>query len=722
MTIVSNPVAQRLRITLRGAVQGVGFRPFVYRLAREMSLTGWVLNSSSGLVVEVEGPPEELQLFEQRLERERPKASVVTVRESSWIAVEGSTGFEIKASDSDTGKSVNVLPDLATCANCRAELFDPANRRFQYPFTNCTNCGPRYTIVVDIPYDRPNTTMRDFVLCPACREEYENPANRRFHAQPNACPVCGPKLDGTIASVAEALLRGQIVALKGIGGFQLLVDARQPAAVARLRQRKHREEKPFALMMPSLEMVREYCEIAPAEVELLESQAAPIVLLQPKPGTDIAWNVAHCSPYLGVMLPYSPLHYLLMQAFPFPLIATSGNRSDEPIAISNDEATSRLKDIADHFLMHDRPIVRACDDSVVRLTRGRAGIRRRARGYAPLGIRIPREVPPVLAVGGHLKNTVAIGVGRDIFLSQHIGDLETLEARHAFERAVDDLCRLYSFKPEAVVCDLHPDYASTRWAEQSGLRVIRVQHHQAHVAACAAENGVEGAYLGVSWDGTGYGLDGAIWGGEFFRVEGNQFERVAHLRSFGLPGGDAAVRQGWRSAASLLFEVLGPEAADSRVRPMLARGIHVIPTTSVGRLFDAVACVSGIALENRFEGQAAMLLENEIGGLRTEEAYSLEEGDWGPLISAVVADVRSGVLIPTIAARFHNALVNWIVEVAEKTGIQQVVLSGGVFQNRYLTERVAAVLESRGFAVHTHRQVPPNDGGIALGQVVMAGT
>jgi len=328
----------------------------------------------------------------------------------------------------------------------------------------------------------------------------------------------------------------------------------------------------------------------------------------------------------------------------------------------------------------------------------------------------------VLAVGGHLKNTVAIGVGRDVFLSQHIGDLETLEARHAFERAIDDLCLLYSFKPEAVVCDLHPDYASTHWAEHCGLPVIRVQHHQAHVAACAAENSVEGAYLGVSWDGTGYGLDGAIWGGEFFRVEGNQFERVAHLRSFGLPGGDAAVRQGWRSAASLLYEVLGPEAADSRVRPMLASGIHVIPTTSVGRLFDAVACLTGIARENRFEGQAAMLLENEIGGLRTEEAYSLEEGDWALLISAVVADIRAGVLIPTIAARFHNALVNWIVEVAAKTEIKQVVLSGGVFQNRYLTERAAAVLGSPGFVVHTHRQVPPNDGGIALGQVVMAGT
>jgi hydrogenase maturation protein HypF len=705
---------QRLRVTLRGAVQGVGFRPFVYRLATEMSLTGWVLNSSAGLVVEVEGTPDELRRFEQRIESERPKASVVTVRESEWLPAQGFTKFEIHHSDTDSPKSVSVLPDLATCADCRAELFDPANRRFQYPFTNCTNCGPRYTIVVDIPYDRPNTTMREFVLCPACREEYENPANRRFYAQPNACSVCGPKLDGTIADTGAALRRGEIVALKGIGGFQLLVDARQAAAVARLRQRKHREEKPFALIMPSLEMAHEYCEIMPAEQELLESQVAPIVLLRPKSGTDIAWNVAHCSPYLGVMLPYSPLHHLLMRELPFPLIA-----------VANEEATSRLKDIADHFLMHNRPIVRACDDSVVRLTRGRAGILRRARGYAPLGIRVSRNVPPVLAVGGHLKNTVAIGIGQDVFLSQHIGDMETFEARHVFERAIDDLCRLYSFEPEAVVCDLHPDYASTGWAERSGLPIIRVQHHQAHVAACAAENNVEGPYLGVSWDGTGYGLDGSIWGGEFFHVENqsvenNQYERVAHLRPFGLPGGDAAVREGWRSAASVLFETLGPDAVDSPVRPMLERKINVVPTTSVGRLFDAVASITGLAQQNRFEGQAAMLLENEIGFLRIEEAYPLTGGDWAPLIADVLRDKRDGLPVSRIAARFHNALVNWIVEVAVASGLKQMVLSGGVFQNRYLTERAAAMLESRGFIVHTHRQVPPNDGGIALGQVVMA--
>ena len=720
MMVAGKDALQRLRITLGGAVQGVGFRPLVYRLATEMALAGWVLNSSAGLVVEVEGQTEALEEFAERLEREKPAASVVNVRESAWIATEGATRFEILASNHESAKTVNVLPDLATCPQCREELFDPADRRFHYPFTNCTNCGPRYTIVVDIPYDRPNTTMREFVFCPRCKEEYEDPFDRRFHAQPNACPVCGPKLEGTIEDVAEALIEGQIVALKGIGGFQLLVDARNVAAVARLRERKHREEKPFALMMPTLEMAREYCEISAAEVELLESLAAPIVLLQPKPGTDIAWNVAHCSPYLGVMLPYSPLHHLLMRECRFPLIATSGNRSDEPIATGNDEARVRLAGIADRFLMHNRPIVRACDDSVVRLTRGRAGILRRARGYAPLGIRVRHKGLPVLAVGGHLKNTVAIGVDHDVFLSQHIGDLETPEARGGFEKAIADLCRLYSFTPEAVVCDMHPDYASTGWAEESGLPVIKVQHHQAHVAACAAENDVEGPYLGVSWDGTGYGLDGAIWGGEFFRAARNQFERIAHLRSFGLPGGDTAVREGWRSAASLMFEVFGPEATDPKIRPMLERGINVVPTTSVGRLFDAVACITGLARQNRFEGQAAMLLENEIRGLQTGEAYPLTSGDWGPLIQAVVADMRAGMGIPLIAARFHNALVAWIVEVATQVRLEQVVLSGGVFQNRYLTERAAGVLESRGFKVFTHHQVPPNDGGIALGQVVMA--
>ena len=426
------------------------------------------------------------------------------------------------------------------------------------------------------------------------------------------------------------------------------------------------------------------------------------------------------------MLPYSPLHHLLMTECAFPIVATSGNRSDEPIAIDNQEAKGRLGDIADLFLMHDRPIARPCDDSVVRLARGRESVLRRARGYAPLPVRVAEALPPVLAVGAHLKNTVAIAIGRQVYVSQHIGDLDTAEARGSFERAIADLCRLYRFEPRLVACDLHPDYASTQWARSSGLPVVPVQHHQAHVAGCAAENDLRGEYLGVGWDGTGFGLDGTVWGGEFFLVQDGIFERVAHLRPFRLPGGEAAVREGWRSAASLLYETFGPAAVENRViRRMLERGVNSPVSTSVGRLFDAVASIAGVARENRFEGQAAMLLERAIGSLMTEDCYPLSEkdgvADWAPLIEAVQADVLRGTGVDLISARFHNALVRWILSVARRTGVRQVALSGGVFQNSYLVERSAALLESHGFRVATHQRVPANDGGIALGQVVIAG-
>jgi hydrogenase maturation protein HypF len=715
--------ASRLRVSLYGAVQGVGFRPFVYRLATEMGLAGWVLNSSAGLTVEVEGAREDLNRFLARLDSEKPTAAVVLAREVSWLAPAGFTRFEIVASDDAAEKTAAVLPDLATCPACLTEIFDPANRRFRYPFTNCTECGPRYTIVLDIPYDRPRTTMQGFTLCPDCLREYTDPADRRFHAQPNACPVCGPRLSMEIAEAAREIAAGRILALKGIGGFQLLVDARNEDAVARLRRLKRREEKPFALMMPSVEAIREHCPVSEAEERVLKSSAAPIVLLRPKGETGIAANVAHNSPYLGVMLPYSPLHHLLMRECPFPLVATSGNLSDEPIATDNAEARERLGGIADAFLMHDRPVARPCDDSVARVTRGRESVIRRARGYAPLPVRVDRELPPVLAVGGHLKNTVAIAVGRQVFLSQHVGDLDTAEARGAFENAIADLCRLYRFEPKLVACDLHPDYASTHWALASGLPVVRVQHHQAHAAACAAENAIRGPYLGVAWDGTGYGLDGTVWGGEFFLVEDGRLERIAHLRPFRLPGGEAAVREGWRSEAGLLFETFGAEAVENRiVRRMLERGVNTPLTSSVGRLFDAVASMAGVARVNRFEGQAAMLLERAIGGLAIEEAYPLPEtGDWAPLVEAVRADVARGATPALIAARFHNALANWIVAVAARSGIRRVALSGGVFQNGYLVERAAALLEARGFAVYTHQRVPANDGGIALGQAVMGG-
>jgi hydrogenase maturation protein HypF len=734
----------RVRVALGGAVQGVGFRPFVYRLAMELEINGWVSNSSAGLVVEAEGTRDHLDRFLARLEREMPPAAVVLTRETASLPPEGFDTFEIRSSDEGAAKIAAVLPDLATCAACLVELDDPSNRRHGYAFTNCTHCGPRYTIIEDIPYDRARTTMRGFAMCPECQREYTDPADRRFHAQPNACPRCGPRLwaevPGALAEppepettairhAARTLARGGIVALKGIGGFQLLVDARQPDAVARLRRRKHREERPFALMMPSLDAARHHCQVSAAEERLLTSRAAPIVLLRPKGRHGIAPNVAAFSPYLGVMLPYSPMHHLLMKEHPFPVVATSGNSCGEPIATANEEARENLGEIADLFLMHDRPIARPCDDSVTRGIRGQESVIRRARGFAPLPVLVGRNLPPALAVGGHLKNTVAIASGQQVFLSQHVGDLDGLESRVAFDRAIADLCRLYRFQPEMVACDLHPDYASTRWALASGLPVVRIQHHQAHVAACAAENGLRGPYLGVSWDGTGHGTDGTIWGGEFFLAEGAKFERIAHLRPFRLPGGEAAVREGWRAAASLQCAALGPEAVPERLErsvllQMLARGVNAPWTTSVGRLFDAVASMAGVAEESCFEGQAAMMLERQIGSLASEESYFVAdregEGDWGPLIGEVHQDVARGENAALISARFHNALANWIASVAERTGVRRVALSGGVFQNGYLVERAANLLEARGFHVYTHRRVPPNDGGIALGQAVIA--
>jgi hydrogenase maturation protein HypF len=712
----------RLRITLHGAVQGVGFRPFVYRLATEMKLNGWVLNSASGLVVEIEGSQQDLDRFATRLETERPRPAVVQAQESIHLPPAGFTHFVIRASDNACEKSAGLLPDVALCDACRAELFDPNNRRFGYPFINCTNCGPRYSIICDIPYDRCNTTMNEFEFCEECSREYFDPLDRRFDAQPNACPVCGPRMDKvTIEQIAESLSAGNIVALKGIGGFQLLVDARNDVAVARLRTRKAREEKPFALMLPAVEMIREYCYVSSEEQRLLESPAAPIVLLRPKENSDLARNVAHNSPYLGAMLPYSPLHHLLMKAFPFPIVATSGNRSDEPIAIDNAEARERLGEVADLFVTHNRPIARPCDDSVVREARGRESVIRRARGYAPLPVRVDSQLAPVLAVGGHLKNTVAIAVGQQVVLSQHIGDLDTPQARQAFARAIDDLCRLYRFTPEKIGCDLHPDYWSTQWALASGLPVERIQHHHAHAASCAAENGVRGPYLAICWDGTGYGTDGTVWGGEFFLANDLHFERFAHLRPFRLPGGEAAIREGWRSATGLMFELSETDQIDPIITRMLQRGVNSPLTTSVGRLFDAVAALTGIARENRFEGQAPMLLERAIGSLTTDEAYPLPNGDWEELARNVNYDFSHGLNVSVIAARFHNALVNWIVETARRSDMKKVVMSGGVFHNRYLVEHATAKLEACGFKVFTHRLVPAGDGGLALGQAILAG-
>ncbi len=758
-TLTKNEERLRLRLMLRGAVQGVGFRPFVYRLATDLKLSGWVMNSPQGALVEVEGDKQDLDNFLLRIESEKPPQAFIQSLESSFLDPVGLTGFSIRESDGSGVTSAVVLPDIATCPECLQEVFDPEDRRYLYPFTNCTNCGPRFTIITALPYDRPNTTMARFVMCEACRREYEDPRDRRFHAQPNACPSCGPHLElwdeagNMLATLHEALLKaaglirsGRILALKGLGGFHLLVDARNQDAVLRLRDRKHREEKPLALMVPSLDSARADCRVSELEARLLSSPECPIVLLarrsDPSPEA-IAPGVAPCNPYLGVMLPYTPLHHILLRELGFPVVATSGNLSDEPICTDEREALERLGEVADGFLVHDRPIMRHVDDSVARILLGRELILRRARGYAPLPIHLAQPLPPLLAVGAHLKNTLAVSVGQEVFVSQHIGDLETAQAFDAFRSVIASLETLYNLHPTAVAADAHPDYLSTKFALGAGPPVIRVQHHYAHVLACMAENGVNAPCLGVAWDGTGYGLDGTVWGGEFLRPAAATFQRVAHLRTFRLPGGEQAVKEPRRAAIGLLSELFGdalfamdelaPVRAfsprDRRIlQGMLAKQINSPRTSAAGRLFDAVAAILGLHLGPQFEGQAAMELEWAVGGIETDEAYPVrisEEPsalvlDWEPLVWEVLADVRGNVPVARIAARFHNALVEGILAVAEQIGEERIVLTGGCFQNRYLTERAVARLRAEGFRPYWHQRIPPNDGGIALGQIVAA--
>lgn len=743
---------QRIRLVIRGAVQGVGFRPFVYRLATELDLRGWVLNSAQGVFIEVEGEPTLLQQFVKRLYHELPPRAFIQSMEQSVLDPVGYTTFEIRHSEETGEKSAFILPDIATCADCLREIFDPANRRYRYPFTNCTNCGPRYSIIESLPYDRPNTTMKAFTMCAKCREEYENPLDRRFHAQPNACPECGPHLelwdergcalaqhDEALRRAADAIREGRILAVKGLGGFHLIVDARNEQAVRRLRERKRREEKPFALMYPSLQMVQAHCRVDETEERVLTSPESPIVLLRRKEEADVAPSVAPGNPYLGVMLPYTPLHHLLLAELGFPVVATSGNLSDEPICTDEHEALQRLAGIADLFLVHNRPIARHVDDSVVRVLMGREMVLRRARGYAPLPVLVKEPLPPLLAVGAHLKNTVALSVGRQVFISQHIGDLETPQALEAFRRVIADVRALWEHQPQAVACDLHPDYLSTQSAHRMGLPVAGVQHHYAHVLACMAENEVAPPVLGVSWDGTGYGTDGTVWGGELLLVTETGFERVAHLRPFRLPGGDRAVKEPRRSALGVLYEMLGEQAFDllgdlftPRERHLLAQmlrqGVNAPITTSAGRLFDAVASlVTGRQVVN-FEGQAAMELEFLAHSAQGDDSYPfiLSEGtprvlDWSPMVEAILQDVQQGVEPSRIALRFHNTLVEMMVAVAKAVGVERIALSGGCFQNAYLTERAVHRLSAEGFRVYWHQRVPPNDGGIALGQVVGAG-
>jgi hydrogenase maturation protein HypF len=756
-------------IHITGIVQGVGFRPFVYGLATRLALTGWVRNTSAGVDIEVDGTSDSLERFIQALRDETPPLARIDEFRVIQKPPNGFSTFEIVHSQAIPEAFQPISPDVSVCSDCLRELFDPNDRRYRYPFINCTNCGPRFTIIQDIPYDRPKTTMAPFEMCPACAAEYHDPLDRRFHAQPVACPDCGPQVwletDGSPEQKAEnailetrlLLAQGKIVAVKGLGGFHLACDAANLEAVSELRDRKLRVDKPFALMFPDLETVEKHCALNVAERELLLSRERPIVILDKRPDSPIVAEVAPGQGTLGVMLPYTPLHYLLLErqdGFPEALVMTSGNWSEEPIATDNAEARERLASLADAFLMHNREIHTRCDDSVVRVfspsqissNSDYASIYplRRARGYAPFPIRLPWELMSILATGAELKNTFCLTRDHYAFLSHHIGDLENYETLRSFEEGVAHFERLFRIQPETIAYDLHPNYLATRYglarAETEDLLAVGVQHHHAHIAACMAENGLEGdkPVIGLAFDGTGYGEDGAIWGGEILLADYAQYRRVYHLAYVPLPGGDKAIHEPWRMALAWLehaglewAEDLPPVGQDSRelsvVRHQLQSGLNAPPTSSMGRLFDAVSALAGVRQQVNYEAQAAIELEaladpDEVGVYPFE--ISDEVIDAAPLIRAVVTDLRSGLPVSKIAARFHNGLAGMVLQACRNlrahSGVTEVVLSGGVWQNMTLLTRAEALLEQAGFAVYLHRQVPANDGGLALGQAMIA--
>lgn len=750
-------MTERRQLTIQGTVQGVGFRPFVYRLATTLELKGWVNNSPQGVNIELEGEPHTLDTFANRLREDAPALARIDAVQQVQLPLHGYSNFEIRPSVTEGQKTALILPDIATCPDCLSEVFDPSNRRYRYPFTNCTHCGPRFSIIEALPYDRPHTSMKQFKLCPACQTEYNNPLDRRFHAQPNACPVCGPHLelwdasghalathDTALLMAAEALRQGRMVALKGLGGFQVLGDARNGQAVQRLRQRKHRPHKPLAVMFPSLKSVEDYCELSSAEIALLQQPAAPIVLARTGKRHSLAAEVAPANPYLGVMLPYTPLHHLLMAELGFPIVATSGNRSGEPICIDEQEALARLGDIADVWLVHNRPIVRHVDDSVVQVVDNLPMLLRRARGYAPMPLMTNVEAG-VLAVGAHQKNTVAVSTKGQVFLSQHIGDLDNAATLSAFEQSVADLQRLYAIEPTVVVHDLHPDYASSHYAQSMTAdatspdptgrprpRRLALQHHHAHLLAAMAEHHLSVPIMGVVWDGTGYGTDGTIWGGEFLRAESDgSCTRVAHLRPFPLIGGEQAVKEPRRVALGLLYALLGEAAFEredlpplqsfsrqelSIMRRMLQQSINCPLTSSMGRLFDGVASLLGLMQTTTFEGQAAMALEYAATAETAAVypfAYADGVVDWGPLLLALLNDQQS---IAQIARTFHNTLVQMMAVVVASEA--HVILTGGCFQNRLLLQGALQQLRHLKINPYWPQQVPPNDGGIALGQAV----
>jgi hydrogenase maturation protein HypF len=769
LTVTEETQPKRMRraaLLVRGVVQGVGFRPFVYRLALEEGLAGSIGNDTDGVTIEVEGPADRVEAFQARLRAEAPPLARIDSVVAREAAATGEAGFRIVASEVLGRVSTGIPADAATCPDCLRELLDPADRRYRYPFLNCTNCGPRFTITRQIPYDRPQTSMAQFKMCPACQAEYDDPLNRRFHAQPNACWKCGPRVwlagadgaeiavDDPVAACIDRLVAGEIIAIKGIGGFHLSVDATNETAVMRLRERKRRYGKPLAVMVRDVEAAREICALTEAEEALLMTVARPIVLARRREGCGIADAVAPGIPWLGVYLPYAPLQHLL---FTDPrvraLVMTSANLSEEPIAIDNDEARTRLGAIADAFLMHDREILQRCDDSVMAVVDGAPQLIRRARGFVPLGVELPLDSPPLLAVGGHLKNVFALAQGRRVYQSQHLGDLENLTGLEFFKESLDHLMRTFEIEPEMVVHDLHPGYLSTAWAKEwareRGLGLIAVQHHHAHVAGCMAEHSLDGPVIGLSLDGTGYGTDGRIWGGEVLICCMESFERFAHLEYVPMPGGEAAIREPWRMAlghlnaagcdaeSSEMLTLVGATEKEARVlRRMMERGVNAPLTSSLGRLYDAAAAVVLGQREVDYEAQAAIKLEGLAVDEADEPGYDLEMlgGDWAarepvrisaaPLWREIIEDLRSGVSKARIAGRFHAAVATGFVSAAvlarAATGLKQVALTGGCMHNRRLARLLRVGLEAEEFQVFQHVHVSPGDGGLSYGQVAVA--
>ncbi len=763
--MVQLKVARLAKIRVRGVVQGVGFRPFVYRLTHEYNLKGWVRNTSGGVEIEVEGEGKPLENFLNDLETKAPPMARIEKVAATFHPAKGYTDFEICPSLSQEGEYQLVSPDIATCEDCQTEIFSPTDRRCGYPFTNCTNCGPRFTIIEDIPYDRPKTTMHKFKMCPRCQREYDDPLDRRFHAQPNACPECGPGLElvdakgkpvataDVIKKTSELLKAGEILALRGLGGFQLACDATSEAAVNRLRARKQRPTKPLAVMMNTLEDIKKQCLISPEERQLLQSPECPIVLLRwQRSSSNVSPAVAPNLKYLGVMLPYTPLHHLLLKETGLPLVMTSGNLSEEPIAKDNDEALRRLGGIADYFLHNNRDIFARYDDSVYMVEGGVPQAIRRARGYAPYPLFLPCKAKQILACGAEDKNTFCLTKGNHAFLSQHIGDMENEETLEHFASTIELYKKLFRVQPEIIAYDMHPEYLSTKYAldigSAPGLKLVPVQHHHAHIVSCMAEHEIEGQVIGVAFDGTGYGTDGTIWGGEFLLADGKGFKRVGHLEYVPLPGGAAAIKKPYRMALSYLYTLLDKDFSleglpVSKVNPaeldiikqQLGRKINCPLTSSAGRLFDAVAVLAGVRGEIDYEAQAAIELEmlaSYEAGESVPEPYPFSIDDengvgvvrLGGLIQAVAQDVKNEVSVDIISLRFHNTVAQIIAKmcqlIAKETGINKVALSGGVFQNRLLLKLTTGALQKKGFSLLTHRLVPCNDGGISLGQAVVA--